>query len=172
MLHRSHLQSAAFSDICSLLKREGVIINSGPKLRSLLTFSPPAARSLRTEYSALECTIEVVDDVAEAISHINTYGSSHTESIVAEDGAYLSSKYSPHTPCAAHIHSLSLSSPLWGTGKDDTFGSCLPAPLFLLLSPTNHTNESSFFLCFVYYVNLPTPRVPTGNSRLIFLINR
>lgn len=77
-----------FSDICSLLKKEGVTIYSGPKLRNLLTFSPPPAKSLRTEYSSLECTIEVVDDVCEAINHINTYGSSHTDSIVTEDGMF------------------------------------------------------------------------------------
>lgn len=60
-------------------------INSGPKIRELLTFGPPAAKSMRTEYGALECTIEVVSDVDDAINHIHKYGSNHTEAIVTED---------------------------------------------------------------------------------------
>lgn len=85
LLHASHMNSSLFTDICNLLKREGVILYSGPKLRNMLNFAPPPAKSLRTEYSSLECTIELVDDVNEAINHINTYGSSHTDSIVTED---------------------------------------------------------------------------------------
>lgn len=60
-------------------------INSGPKIREILTFGPPAAKSMRTEYGALECTIEVVSDVDDAINHIHKYGSSHTDVIVTED---------------------------------------------------------------------------------------
>lgn len=62
-----------------------VKINSGPRIRELLTFGPPAAKSMRTEYGALECTIEVVSDVDDAINHIHKYGSSHTDVIVTED---------------------------------------------------------------------------------------
>ena len=38
-----------------------------------------------TEYSDLKVAIKVVDNTAEAIEHINRYGSGHTESIVTED---------------------------------------------------------------------------------------
>lgn len=67
------------------LSTSQVKINSGPKLREQLTFGPPPAKSMRTEYGALECTIEVVPDLDEAISHIHKYGSSHTDVIVTED---------------------------------------------------------------------------------------
>lgn len=40
---------------------------------------------MRTEYGALECTIEVVPDLDAAINHIHKYGSSHTDVIVTED---------------------------------------------------------------------------------------
>lgn len=60
-------------------------INAGPRLRELLTFSPPAAKSMRTEYGALECTIEVVPSINEAINHIHKHGSAHTDVIVTEN---------------------------------------------------------------------------------------
>lgn len=86
LLHSSHMESETFNDICSLLKNEGVTIYSGPNLKKLLTFGPPLAKSLKTEYSSLECTIEAVTCLEDAINHINTYGSSHTDSIITENG--------------------------------------------------------------------------------------
>lgn len=85
LLHKSHVESDAFNEICSLLKSEGVTIYSGPNLKKLLTFGPPLAKSMKTEYSSLECTIEVMANVEDAINHINTYGSGHTDSIVTEN---------------------------------------------------------------------------------------
>ena len=63
-----------------------VIVHPGSRLAKALPFGPMPATSLRKEYSALECTMEVVDDVYDAIDHINKYGSSHTDTIVTEDG--------------------------------------------------------------------------------------
>lgn len=39
----------------------------------------------RTEYLDLVLSIKVVDDVQEAIDHINTYGSKHSDAIIAKD---------------------------------------------------------------------------------------
>ncbi|XP_050677810.1 delta-1-pyrroline-5-carboxylate synthase isoform X2 [Leptidea sinapis] len=85
LIHEDHLNGQLFSDICSLLKQEGVKINAGPKLSGHLTFGPPPARSMRHEYSALECCIEIVKDMEEAVDHIHKFGSSHTDVIVTEN---------------------------------------------------------------------------------------
>lgn len=41
---------------------------------------------MRTEYSDLECCLEVVDSVQDAVDHIHKYGSFHTDVIVTENG--------------------------------------------------------------------------------------
>lgn len=52
----------------------------------MLSFGPPLATSMKTEYSDLVCSVEAVDSVNEAINHIHKYGSSHTDTIVTNDG--------------------------------------------------------------------------------------
>lgn len=86
LIHEDHLSGPLFTDICNMLKREGVIIHAGPKLAKNLTFGPPPARSMRHEYGSLECCIEVVKDLDDAVDHIHKFGSSHTDVIVTENG--------------------------------------------------------------------------------------
>ncbi len=43
----------------------------------------------RTEYGDLTLAVKVVSGIAEAIDHINTYGSHHTDSILAQDPAVI-----------------------------------------------------------------------------------
>lgn len=85
LLHRDHVDGGLLSDLCAMLKAQGVRLHSGPRLAQLLTFGPPAARSMKIEYSGLECAVEVVNSVEEALDHVNAYGSSHTDAIVTEN---------------------------------------------------------------------------------------
>ncbi|XP_046563781.1 LOW QUALITY PROTEIN: delta-1-pyrroline-5-carboxylate synthase-like [Haliotis rubra] len=85
LLHKSHLYTPLFDKIFDTFKQENVKIHAGPRLSQSLKFGPTQATSMKTEYSALECTVEVVEDIDEAIAHINKFGSSHTDAIVTDD---------------------------------------------------------------------------------------
>ncbi|XP_026496335.2 delta-1-pyrroline-5-carboxylate synthase isoform X1 [Vanessa tameamea] len=85
LLHEDHMSGPLFTEICNMLKNEGVKIHAGPRLASQLTFGPPAARTMKHEYGSLECCIEIVQDMNEAIDHIHKFGSSHTDVIVTEN---------------------------------------------------------------------------------------
>ena len=85
LLHQDLLHTPTFHEIMSSLRSRQVTIHLGPRLSTLLPIGSPAS-SLHKEYSGLECTVEVVKGVEEAVSHINTYGSAHTDAIVTEDG--------------------------------------------------------------------------------------
>lgn len=97
LIHEDLMNGSFFADVCNLFKREGVKLNSGPKLNQLLTFGPPVAKSMRQEYGALEATIEVVKGLDEAIDHIHKYGSSHTDVICTENGKINCSSKSIYT---------------------------------------------------------------------------
>ncbi|QDG54228.1 glutamate-5-semialdehyde dehydrogenase [Persicimonas caeni] len=49
------------------------------------TYDHATAEHYRTEFLSLELAVRVVEDLSEAIGHINEYGSHHTESLLTED---------------------------------------------------------------------------------------
>ena len=51
----------------------------------LIDCEPATDEDFRTEYLDYILSIKVVDDIDEAINHINTYGSHHTDCIITED---------------------------------------------------------------------------------------
>jgi delta-1-pyrroline-5-carboxylate synthetase len=84
LLH-SDLPRTFVDKLLASLKAAKVHIFGGPKASQILALK--RAESLHHEYSDLGITIEFVDSVGDAINHINTYSSSHTECIVTEDSA-------------------------------------------------------------------------------------
>uniref|UniRef100_A0A3Q1GXE9 Delta-1-pyrroline-5-carboxylate synthase n=1 Tax=Acanthochromis polyacanthus TaxID=80966 RepID=A0A3Q1GXE9_9TELE len=84
LIHQDILRTPLFDQIIDMLRTERVKIHAGPRFASYLTFSPSEAKSLRTEYGDLECCMEVVDSMQEAVDHIHKYGSSHTDVIITE----------------------------------------------------------------------------------------
>uniref|UniRef100_H2U2Q6 Delta-1-pyrroline-5-carboxylate synthase n=1 Tax=Takifugu rubripes TaxID=31033 RepID=H2U2Q6_TAKRU len=85
LIHRDVLRTPLFDQIIDMLRTEQVKIHAGPQFASYLTFSPSEAKSLRTEYSDLECCLEVVDSMQDAVDHIHKYGSFHTDTIITEN---------------------------------------------------------------------------------------
>ena len=62
-----------------------VTLRGDERTREVVDVDPATEADWDTEYGDLELSIRVVEDVYEAVEHVNTHGSKHTESIVTED---------------------------------------------------------------------------------------
>ncbi|SFR10883.1 glutamate-5-semialdehyde dehydrogenase [Desulfoscipio geothermicus] len=56
-----------------------------PKTLAIIPVAPAGEEEWKTEYLDYKLSIKVVESIDEAISHINTYGSGHTDSIITGD---------------------------------------------------------------------------------------
>jgi glutamate-5-semialdehyde dehydrogenase len=75
-------------ELVSALQSAGVEVRGCSQTAKLLPRSqiiPATEEDWHTEYGDLKITIKVVSDMAQAIEHINHYGSRHTESILTRD---------------------------------------------------------------------------------------
>jgi glutamate-5-semialdehyde dehydrogenase len=66
---------------------EKVELRGDARTREILPVAAATEADWATEYSDLILAIAVVDSLAAAIAHINTYGSKHTDAIVTENAA-------------------------------------------------------------------------------------
>lgn len=76
--------------VVGMLQTNGVEVRADERSRDAiddLNVKEASETDWQTEYCDLILSIKVVDSLDEAIAHINTYGSRHTEAIVTEDGA-------------------------------------------------------------------------------------
>ncbi|MEM9452162.1 MAG: glutamate-5-semialdehyde dehydrogenase [Cyanobacteria bacterium P01_E01_bin.6] len=72
-------------DLASHLQAQHVELRGDARTQQFLDIEAATDIDWITEYSDLILSIKVVDSMEEAIAHINTYGSRHTEAIVTED---------------------------------------------------------------------------------------
>ncbi|AUG56954.1 glutamate-5-semialdehyde dehydrogenase [Acetivibrio saccincola] len=72
-------------EIKKALDEKEVALVGCPKTQEIIPVSPAAEEDWKTEYLDYKLSIKVVDDIHEAIDHINTYGSGHTDSIITDD---------------------------------------------------------------------------------------
>ena len=57
----------------------------GEETRKIVDCIPATEEDWKTEYLDYILSIKVVESIDEAIEHINTYGSGHTDTIVSKD---------------------------------------------------------------------------------------
>ena len=74
--------------VCAELGRHGVQVRADDAARAFFPAAIPATEEdWSTEYLALTVAVKVVDTVADAIRHVNHYGSHHTDAILSRDPA-------------------------------------------------------------------------------------
>jgi glutamate-5-semialdehyde dehydrogenase len=72
-------------DIVERYEDAGVDLRGDAATREIVDVGVATDDDWETEYGDLELSIRVVDDVYEAVTHINAHGSKHTESIITDD---------------------------------------------------------------------------------------
>lgn len=87
LIHRSLVNSELFRQLCNDLQLRNVKLNIGKRLAKESPLYNSFSTNYRVEYGALECTVETVDSLQEAIDHINDHGSKHTDAIVTRNEA-------------------------------------------------------------------------------------
>ncbi len=91
LIHEAVAQTL-LPEIAQALQNKSVSLRGCERTQQILSgsnldleISPASDSDWSTEYSDLILSIKVVDSVSAAMTHINTYGSRHTEAIVTED---------------------------------------------------------------------------------------
>lgn len=88
LLVHQDIAKAFLPQVVTALQSQGVEIRACDRTLDLLPetqLRPAIEADWSTEYCDLVLSVRVVDDLEDAIAHINTYGSRHTEAIVTED---------------------------------------------------------------------------------------
>jgi len=86
LIHKDMVVDGRANALIEALQKESVNVHWGPRLlKSLPQAGKTAVDSFRVEYGSLDCAVEVVDDMDQALDHIHANGSGHTEVIVTDD---------------------------------------------------------------------------------------
>ena len=86
LFHQQAAQRGVLHRVCEALAQQGVEIRGDEATRKLFPNAKPASEDdWAAEYLDLIVAVKVVDDVDEAINHINQYGSGHTDAILTQD---------------------------------------------------------------------------------------
>lgn len=87
LLVHADLAAAFLPRLALRLGEAGVELRGDERTRVLIAAAPAAEADWRTEYNDLVLSIRVVDSLEQAVQHINTYGSHHTDAIVTAEPA-------------------------------------------------------------------------------------
>lgn len=84
LLVQTAVANAFLPNMAASLREKGVELRGCERTRDIIDAVPAHDADWSTEYLAPVLSIKVVADIEEAITHINHYGSHHTDSIVTE----------------------------------------------------------------------------------------
>jgi len=87
LLVNDSVASELLPDLVDRYEAAGVELRGDEATREIVDVGAATADDWDTEYGDLELSITLVDDVYDAVEHVNAHGSKHTESIVTEDRA-------------------------------------------------------------------------------------
>ena len=88
IIHRQRLKD--LPQLCGPLLEKGTVVEADETSLPFLPGAVPATEaSFGTEFLALRMAVKTVDNLDEALRHIQTFGSGHSESIVTENHFYL-----------------------------------------------------------------------------------
>ena len=73
--------------VAQALRDKGIVLRGCPETRKFINCEAATEDDWHTEYLDAILSIKVVADIDEGISHINTYGSRHTDAILSQDAA-------------------------------------------------------------------------------------
>jgi len=82
LLVHEKIAPAILPQLKEALVDRGVVLFGCEKTRALIDAEPAGDAQWQTEYLDLKMSVKVVVDVTEAVDHINTWGSGHTDAIV------------------------------------------------------------------------------------------
>ena len=85
LLVHSQIADRALPLLADALRSQQVTLRGDERVRAIVPMEAATDLDWETEYSDLILAIKLVDSLEEAIAHINTYGSRHTEAIVTAD---------------------------------------------------------------------------------------
>jgi len=86
LLVHEHVAVDVLPELAKMYKDKGVELRGCEKTRGVLVgINTATEEDWTTEYLAPVLSVRVVTSMDEAIAHINTYGSHHTDSIITED---------------------------------------------------------------------------------------
>lgn len=85
LLVHKDIASEFLQEAAPALQAKNVELRGDEPTRVILDIAAATEEDWATEYSDLILSIKVVDSLTDAIAHINTYGSRHTDAIATED---------------------------------------------------------------------------------------
>ena len=93
LLIHQNIANAALPDLCEYLAEDSVVMCADPRAYEILkaarvpagTFEPVEDADYDKEWLCLRLNVKVVDDLNEAIAHIQEHGTGHSDSILTED---------------------------------------------------------------------------------------